>query len=75
MLRCNMVTVQFQTKIKNGIIQIPKKYCGKFNDNVRVILRVESKKNMTANYLDKLMANPVKVKNFNRLTREQIYAR
>ncbi len=70
-----MVTVQFKTKIKNGVIQIPKKYQGKFNDNVRVILRVESKKAVTLNYLDKLMANPVKVKNFTRLTREQIYFR
>jgi hypothetical protein len=70
-----MVTVQFQTKVKNGIIHIPKKYQGKFNDNVRVILRVENKKTTSANYLDMLMARPVKVKNFQRLTREQIYAR
>ena len=70
-----MVTVQFKAKIKNGVIQIPKKYQGKFNDSVRVILRVESKKNARINYLDKLMANPVKVKNFHHLTRDQIYAR
>ena len=70
-----MVTIQFKTKIKNGVIQIPKKYRGKFNDSVRVILRVEGKKNAPINYLDKLMANPVKVKNFHHLTREQIYAR
>ena len=70
-----MVTVQFQTKIKNGVIQVPKKYQGKFNDKVRVILRVEGKKGLSANYLDKLMASPVKVRNFQRLTREQIYAR
>jgi hypothetical protein len=30
---------------------------------------------MTHNYLDSLMANPVKIKNFKTLTREQIYAR
>lgn len=70
-----MVTVQFRTKIKNGVIQIPKKYQGKFNDNVRVILRVERKKHAMTNYLDTLMAHPVKVKNFRHLTREQIYAR
>lgn len=70
-----MVTVQFRTKIKNGVIQIPKKYQGKFNDNVRVILRVESKKHAATPYLDNLMAHPVKVKNFRHLTREQIYAR
>jgi len=70
-----MMTVQFQTKIKNGVIQVPKKYQGKFNNNVRVILRVEGKKAASKNYLDQLMANPVKVKNFRRLTREQVYAR
>ena len=70
-----MVTVQFKTKIKNGVIQIPKKYQGKFNDNVRVILKVENKKAASINYLDKLMANPVKVKKFHHLTREQIYVR
>lgn len=70
-----MVTIQFKTKIKNGVIQIPKKYQGKFNDNVRVILRVEGKKTKSANFLDKLMANPVRVKNFRHLTRDQIYAR
>jgi len=70
-----MVTIQFKTKIKNGVIQIPKKYQGRFNDNVRVILKIENKKAVSVNYLDKLMANPVKVKNFRRLTREQIYVR
>lgn len=70
-----MVTVQFETKVKNGVIQIPKKYQGKFNDNVRVILKVEGKKTAASNYLDQLIANPVKVKNFKRLTREQIYVR
>ena len=70
-----MVTVQFQTKVKNGVIQIPRKYRGKFHDDVRVILRAEGKKISSVNYIDKLMTNPVKVKNFQRLTREQIYAR
>ena len=70
-----MVTVQFKTKIKNGVIQIPKKYQGKLQENVRVILRVEGKKSTSGNFLDKLLDNPVKVKKFRRLTREQIYAR
>ena len=70
-----MVTVQFQTKVKNGVIHIPRKYQGRFNNNVLVILRAEGQKSAGGNYLDALMANPVKVKNFKRLTREQIYAR
>lgn len=70
-----MVIIQFKTKIKNGVITIPKKYQNKFNESVRVILRVESKRNVSINYIDKLMATPIKVKPFHPLTREQIYAR
>ena len=70
-----MVTVQFKTKIKNGVIQVPKKYQGKLKDNVRVTLQVENKKGKTKNYLDTLLAHPVKVKNFRPMTREQVYAR
>ncbi|MBL8088991.1 MAG: hypothetical protein JNJ43_01590 [Anaerolineales bacterium] len=64
-----MVTVQFKTKIKNGVITIPKKYQNKLSESVRVILRVENKKKSSINYLDLLMANPIKVENFNFLTR------
>ena len=70
-----MVTVQFKTKIKNGVIQVPKKYQAKLHDNVRVILKTESPKSKSKNYLDKLIAHPVKVKNFRPMTREQLYAR
>jgi len=70
-----MVTVQFQAKLKNGVIQIPRKYQGRFGEHVRVILKAEIKKGSSHNYLDSLMAKPVKVKNFKSLTRDQIYAR
>ena len=70
-----MVTVQFKSKIKNGVIEIPRKYKGKLRDNVRVILKTETPKVKSKNYLDTLLAHPVKVKKFNIMTREQIYAR
>lgn len=70
-----METVQFRTKIKNGVIEVPKKYQGKFKDNVRVILVVESTKAKAINYLDELMAHPLKVKGFRPLTREEAHAR
>ena len=70
-----METIQFRTRIKNGIIQVPKKYQGKFKDNVRVILVVESSKAKAVNYLDELMAHPLKVKGFRPLTREESHAR
>ena len=70
-----METVQFRTRIKNGIIEIPKKYQGKFKDSVRVILVAESPKAKAANYLDELMDHPLKVKGFRPLTREEAHAR
>ena len=70
-----METVQFRTKIKNGVIEVPKKYQGKFKDNVRVILVAESTKTKAANYLDELMAHPLKVKGFRPLTREEANTR
>jgi hypothetical protein len=70
-----METVQFRTRIKNGIIEVPKKYQKKFKDNVRVILVAESTKAKAANYLDELMAHPRIVKGFRPLTREEAHAR
>lgn len=70
-----METIQFRTRIKNGVIEVPRKYQGKFKDNVRVILVVEGSKTKAANYLDELMAHPLKVKRFRPLTREEAHAR
>jgi len=70
-----MVTVQFKSKIKNGVIEVPRKYQGKLRANIRVILKSETPKVKSRNYLDTLIAHPVKVKKFNPMTREQVYAR
>ena len=70
-----METVQFKTRIKNGVIEIPKKYQGKFKDSVRVIIVTESPKTKAINYLDELMSHPLKVKGFRPLTREEAHAR
>lgn len=70
-----METVQFTAKIKDGIIEVPKKYQRKFKDNVRVILVAESTKTKAEKYLDELMAHPLKMKGFHPLTREEAHAR
>ncbi len=70
-----METVQFKTRIKNGVIEIPKKYQEKFKDNVRVILVAESSRTKAADYLDELMAHPLKVTGFRPLTRDEAHAR
>jgi hypothetical protein len=70
-----METVQFKARIKNGVIEVPKKYQGKFKDNVRVILVAESSKAKAADYLDELMEHPLKVKGFRPLTRDEAHVR
>jgi hypothetical protein len=42
---------------------------------VRVILLVEEVSKTTVNFIDQLLAHPVRVKGFRPLTREEIYAR
>lgn len=70
-----MATIQFKTNIKNGMIEIPEQYQGKFKDNVRVTLVSEGSKAEASNYLDELMAHPLKVAGFRPLSREEAHAR
>ena len=39
-----MYAVEFQTRIKNGIIEIPEEFRDRFREYVRVILLAEEKK-------------------------------
>ncbi len=70
-----METVQFRTKIKNGIIEVPKKYQGKFKNSVRVVLISGEKNGKTTNIIEELMAHPLRIKGFKPLTREEAHAR
>ena len=70
-----METIQFNAKIKNGVIEIPKKYHGKIKDNVHVILVVEGEKSKAQGYLDALISRPLKVNSFRPLTREEAHGR
>jgi hypothetical protein len=38
-----MEAVEFQTRVKNGMIQIPEKYKSQFENHVRVVLMQEEK--------------------------------
>jgi len=67
-----MYAVEFQAKAKNGIIEIPEEYRERFTENVRVILLVEEKRTMV-NIIDQLLEEPLKVKNFAPLRREEVY--
>ena len=70
-----METVEFKARIKNGLIEVPKKYQAKFKDSVRVILIIESPKSKAVHYLDELMAHPFKAVGFTPLSRDEVYAR
>jgi hypothetical protein len=70
-----METIEFRTKIKNGMIQIPAKFKGKVADDVQVILISKSEKKSKTDIIDKLMSHPLKVKGFKPMTRDEAHAR
>ena len=67
-----MEAIEFKTKIKDGTIQIPKKYRQKTGNTVKVIIMTE-KKAKQADIIDKLLKNPIKIKDFSPFLREEIY--
>lgn len=70
-----MQAIEFQTTIKDGIIEVPRRYLRNLSNRVRVILLVEQTPQTTVNFIDQLLAHPVHVQGFRPLTREEIYAR
>lgn len=70
-----MQTIEFRTKIKNGIIHIPARFKGKVAEDVRVILVSKSERKSQPDIIDELMAHPLKVKAFKPLTRDEAHAR
>lgn len=69
-----MEAIEFTTKIKNGTIQIPKKYKQRTGNTVKVIIMTE-KKAKQADIIDRLLTNPIKLKDFSPFSREEIYER
>ena len=69
-----MEAIEFKTKIKDGVIQIPAKYRKKFRNTVKVII-ISEKKSKQADIIDKLLKKPIKLKDFSPLTREEIHER
>jgi len=70
-----METIEFRTKIKNGMIQIPAKFKGKVAEDVQVILISKSEKKPETDIIDELMSRPLKVKGFKPMTRDEAHAR
>ena len=75
-----MYAVQFTAKIKDGIIELPKKFRDKVTDSVKVIILKEestaiSEKVSGRDIIDKLLTRPLHVKGFRPLKRDEIYER
>jgi hypothetical protein len=69
-----MEAIEFNTKIKNGTIRIPKKYKQRTGANVKVII-ISEQDNRQADIIDKLLANPIKSNDFSPFLRKEIYER
>jgi len=68
-----MFSVEFQTDVKNGVIEIPDEYKQEFDDsNVRVII-TKKQKTSAAGIIARLMSSPLEVKGFTPLTREEAH--
>jgi hypothetical protein len=69
-----MYAVEFQAKVKNGSIEIPKEYRTRFKERVRVILLTEEE-GTAANFIDQLLQHPLHRPGFKPFTRDEIYER
>jgi hypothetical protein len=69
-----MYAIEFKTKIRNGIIEIPEKFRSQLKETVRVILLTESA--MGANdIIEELLKSPLKINDFKPYKRDEIYDR
>lgn len=70
-----MEIIEFQTTIKNGVIEIPPEYREKVKKRMRVILIPAGKEGRRPNLIDQLLQQPMHVDNFQMLSRDEIYRR
>jgi len=69
-----MHTIEFWTKIKDGMIKIPREHRNKIKENVRVIIFTDENR-VESDFIEKLMKNPIKLRGFTPLSRDEIYDR
>lgn len=68
-----MYAIEFQARVKDGVIQIPAQYQTQLNTAVRVIILVEPPP-ATHTFIDQLLAHPLQIPDFQPLSRDEIYA-
>jgi len=69
-----MSAIEFQARVKNGNIEIPDEFKDKLTGPVRVIVLAEDKP-AKADLIDRLLASPLRLEDFEPLTREEVYER
>ncbi len=76
-----MHAIKFTTKIKNGYIELPKKFKNSLKHKVKVFIIEEDNISYNGKYfenvniIDELLKSPLYLKNFVPLTREEIHER
>ena len=70
-----MDTVEFQTTVKDGKIEIPAEYRDQLPEQVRVILLAPASDPEAAGYIDQLLANPLPAPGFAPFKRDELYER
>ena len=76
-----MYAVEFRAKIKNGTIELPKRFKDSITDTVKVIILKEEATSQEAgkkagpDMIERLLASPLEVKGFHPLRRDEVYAR
>jgi hypothetical protein len=74
-----MHTIHFQTKIRNGTIEIPREHrqllqLQGVDDTVRVVI-IMTERQPDTNLIDHLMAHPIAIGDFVPLTRDELHER
>ena len=69
-----MYAIEFQTRVKDGVIQIPQLYQERCKEMVRVIVLIDAP-SATETFIDALLAQPLQIPDFEPLRRDEIYVR
>ena len=67
-----MIAIEFQTRVKNGVIEVPAEYRDQLVGAVRVIVLTQPSK-QPRGIIAQLLEHPINDPSFTPMTREEIY--
>jgi hypothetical protein len=70
-----MITVEFRTIVKNGVVVIPSEHRDRFAGDVKVVLVADDSPRPAGDAIARLLAKPLQVPGFTPLTRDEAHAR